>query len=731
MKSSITFLLICAAACSLPGRVPDAGRQGVALAPQAISSVEVGPDGRSIAVTTLAFRQDPNFWVLSSEGERTFGRNVAPWAPYQGFSLGIGKASAVGLAYSRVTSPLPTISLFADEKAPETVLEDSLGEWGWARYGAGDWRTGWTASLLGDLLVRAGDSVVTVRGHNGSVRMGPDGLPLKYPLRYDRPFRWATDREGRTLVAGYLVPEAGDLPPEIRSALRIPPGLLTLSEAAGARELWVYRPGAPASRIPELPDPGREFPELAASFKMSPDARVPFRGALSVSLSGDGSRAAAAEYAGTLWVRRTPAIGAWNPPYHVIPFVPRQRGWLNLVSSEGKDAVRVEFPREGLFEVRADRSGDRVWVFPMSWFARGMAGVPWLPADPDARNVELFDRSKGTWQPAWNLPDAVSDLALHPKGEHAVVSSWDGNLYRLRPEHPAQKLAELGAPARLSWSPDGSFLIAGTQDGRVVRMDEEGTVRWRLDLPTAGEPAGEPPQKTVAPGVPIYSVGRTGKEHAYVGDTWLVKTPEGGLLVDAGGSSSIPFTRARIRAAGIDLGEVKYLLHTHSHGDHAGASYLWRAMGLRIVAPESAAYALSWLMPTLTDYGVWVPRPVDVPLPLKRAGDETEFTVSGQKIRAIFVPGHSMDSVVYLLELEGKRVAFTGDIGFQAPSDILHRCWTDADHAARVIEVVRTKVLPFHPDVVFTGHGMRAEGTAFLEDLVKRSVESIEKARSK
>ena len=55
----------------------------------------------------------------------------------------------------------------------------------------------------------------------------------------------------------------------------------------------------------------------------------------------------------------------------------------------------------------------------------------------------------------------------------------------------------------------------------------------------------------------------------------------------------------------------------------------------------------------------------------------------------------------------------------------------DAEKAAVVTEVVRRKVLPFHPDVVFTGHGGRAEGTAFLEDLVTRSEESIRNAKSK
>jgi glyoxylase-like metal-dependent hydrolase (beta-lactamase superfamily II) len=153
-------------------------------------------------------------------------------------------------------------------------------------------------------------------------------------------------------------------------------------------------------------------------------------------------------------------------------------------------------------------------------------------------------------------------------------------------------------------------------------------------------------------------------------------------------------------------------------------------MGLKIVAPETAALGLTWLMPTVTDYGVWVPRPVDVPLPLKRVGDETEVTIEGVKIRAVFLPGHSYDLVAYLFELGGKRVAFTGDLGFKN-ADIVHRCWGDVDKGAAVTEVIRTKVLEFRPDAVFTGHDAHAQGFAFLEDLVKRSQETIRAARSK
>jgi glyoxylase-like metal-dependent hydrolase (beta-lactamase superfamily II) len=722
-------LLLLAGACADSSRVPDLLAQGRVAAPQAVTAVDVSDDGRSIAVTTLAFRQDPNFWLLSDEGEIRFGRNVAPWAPFQAAALDGGKAFGVGLAYSRVTSPYPTISLFGGEKSEETVLEDSRGEWGWLRYGEGEWRSGWCASLLGDLLARTGDSAVTVRGHNGAVKLLNSGATDKYFSRYDRPFRMSVSADGSSLACGYIVPDFRSVPDALKSTLRSAP-LLSVSRFQTAAEEWEISPTDSNAPIPELPKPGRDLPELASTFRLDPDALVPFRVAASVSFGAAG-RVALAEYGGWLWVRRGPAIGAWNPPYHVIPFVPRQRGRLRVSTGTRKGEISVDLPHDGLFEVVSDPRGEKVWAVPMSWFARGAAGAAWLPADPGSRAIYEYDLRRGSWRTAWEFPDAVSDFALDPWGTRAWVSCWDGRLYGIRREEGVFGSWEIGAPARVRWSRDGQFGVVGTQAGEVLRVDPDGTVRWRVRLPSSEPPAIEGPLKPVYDGIPVYSVGRTGKEHAYVGDTWFVKTEGGGFLVDAGGSSAIPWTISRIRAAGGDVDRIRDLLHTHSHGDHAGAAYLWRARGLRIVAPESAAYALGWLMPMLTDYGVWVPRPVDVPLPLKKAGDETEFMVAGQRIRAVFVPGHSLDSVIYLMDLGGKRVAFTGDVGFQAPSDILHRCWTDADHAAEVVRIVKSKVLPFRPDVVFTGHGGRAEGTAFLEDLVARSEESIRKAPSK
>ena len=138
---------------------------------------------------------------------------------------------------------------------------------------------------------------------------------------------------------------------------------------------------------------------------------------------------------------------------------------------------------------------------------------------------------------------------------------------------------------------------------------------------------------------------------------------------------------------------------------------------------------MTWLMPMLTDYGIYPPRPLDIPLPLTRVGDEADIEVSGLKFHALFVPGHSFDMTIYTTVLGGRRIAFTGDLGFEN-QDIVHRCWGDVEKARAVVRVIRDKLLPWQPDIVFTGHGVRTNGLEFLTTLVQKSEVSIKELGS-
>src|SRR5262249_53326050 len=158
-----------------------------------------------------------------------------------------------------------------------------------------------------------------------------------------------------------------------------------------------------------------------------------------------------------------------------------------------------------------------------SWTRRSRTGTAaWLPADPGASTVFVYDLRRKAWTDAWRFPDAVSDLGVHPDGDRALVSCWDGKAYLIGRDGTVQAEANVGEAARLRWSADGRFAVLGTEAGEVVGVDAAGKVRWKTALPTTAVAPLKEPLQPVFEGVPIYSVGRVGPEHAYVGDIWLI-----------------------------------------------------------------------------------------------------------------------------------------------------------------------------------------------------------------
>jgi glyoxylase-like metal-dependent hydrolase (beta-lactamase superfamily II) len=711
--------------------VPQATAQGHSLAPQAVSAVDVSADGRFITVGTMAFSHDANVWQFAPDGTVIAKRHFPPWAPMQVATLNGGRAMAIGLAYSRVTSPDPTVwfgpatNLFNDPLTEE--LKDALveadspdGQMARLRPGAGDWRTGWFASHLGELFARGPDWVfkppgwlLDADGHRQALRFAD-----RNQLPTSRAMRMAASADGKRLVFGWIGLAQGwkDLPARSEA--------VSVWQVSPNQKLWSAR--ATAGPPPSLPDPATDFPDMAKDFRLAADALLPGHVVAAVAINRDGSRVAVVEYGVQAWVRSQPAIGRWNPPIRVLNFVPGQRGRLRVFDGGGKELFHESLPVEGMFEV-AFGGDDEVWCWPGSWFARGMAGAPWLPVDRPANALYRVE-TKLEQATAFAFPDAIADCALSSAGDRISVSCWDGRVYLLERTGKTLAKLEVGSPARLAWSGDGLFAVAGTAEGRVLRVERNGKLDWTRTVPVAEVPPLTQPPGEIVTGLPIYQGGRIHRgEHAYVGDIWVIRSGDNGIMVDCGGTSGTSFTQARLRALGIK--QVTHVLHTHTHGDHAGGAYLWRALGAQMVGPESAALTLTWLMPMLTDYGIYPPRPLDLPLPLKRVGDETEFEVSGLRFRALFVPGHSFDLTIYKTELGRQRIAFTGDLGFEN-QDILHRCWGDANKARAVVRVIRDKLLAWRPDLVFTGHGLRPNGTEFIEGLVQQTDKSLALVRA-
>lgn len=122
----------------------------------------------------------------------------------------------------------------------------------------------------------------------------------------------------------------------------------------------------------------------------------------------------------------------------------------------------------------------------------------------------------------------------------------------------------------------------------------------------------------------------------------LITTPKGHFLIDGAIARAAPGIIENIRKLGFNPADVRYLLNTHEHVDHAGGlAALKRLTGAAMVARAEAKVALEGgtehpsdpqkgLLPAFE--GVTVDRLI---------GDGETLKLGGQTLTAIATPGHS------------------------------------------------------------------------------------------
>ncbi len=77
----------------------------------------------------------------------------------------------------------------------------------------------------------------------------------------------------------------------------------------------------------------------------------------------------------------------------------------------------------------------------------------------------------------------------------------------------------------------------------------------------------------------LYYVGTAGVS------AWLITSPKGHILIDGILPQSVPQSVANVKTLGFNIRDVKYLLNSHAHFDHAGGlAGLQRATGASMVA---------------------------------------------------------------------------------------------------------------------------------------------------
>ena len=132
----------------------------------------------------------------------------------------------------------------------------------------------------------------------------------------------------------------------------------------------------------------------------------------------------------------------------------------------------------------------------------------------------------------------------------------------------------------------------------------------------------------------IYYVGAKGLA------AYLIRTADGLILIDGTMAENVPFIERNIAALGFRVQDIRILLASHAHFDHAaGLAQLRRDSGARFLSSprDRAAYATG-VPPSKVSYGVVTFPKVRVDGTLKEG---RAVTLGGVSLTPLFTPGHT------------------------------------------------------------------------------------------
>lgn len=130
--------------------------------------------------------------------------------------------------------------------------------------------------------------------------------------------------------------------------------------------------------------------------------------------------------------------------------------------------------------------------------------------------------------------------------------------------------------------------------------------------------------------------------------SFLITTPGGHILIDSGFESTVPMIRAHVRTLGYRFEDVKILLNTHAHIDHAGGHALMKRLtGARIVMSAADAELLARggrgdVLPVGDDVVGYEPVKAD-----QIVQDGDRVTLGGVTLTAHLTPGHTRGSTTW------------------------------------------------------------------------------------
>jgi glyoxylase-like metal-dependent hydrolase (beta-lactamase superfamily II) len=213
----------------------------------------------------------------------------------------------------------------------------------------------------------------------------------------------------------------------------------------------------------------------------------------------------------------------------------------------------------------------------------------------------------------------------------------------------------------------------------------------------------------------IFQVGGgrlTSSEDAAV---YLINFNGHAALVDAGGGDAQERLLANIKACGVKLEQIEYLLITHCHYDHTGGVKALRDLvPVQTVAHELEAPFLEQGDNVVTAAKWYGARIQAFHVDRKVSGSQEDILLGGRVIQAIHTPGHSPGSMVYLTESAGLKVLFAQDVHGPLHPDLR----SNNQDYQRSLQVL----LALEADILCEGHYGVYQGKKAVADFIRRFV---------
>ena len=167
-----------------------------------------------------------------------------------------------------------------------------------------------------------------------------------------------------------------------------------------------------------------------------------------------------------------------------------------------------------------------------------------------------------------------------------------------------------------------------------------------------------------------------GPASAAPGNVYLIRAGSRALAIDCGSGSWLP----EAKRAGIE--RVEWVLHTHHHRDQCQGDERLLAQGARLAVPagerqlfeDAAGFWQKKRIYVMYDTSsIFNTRRESVPVAASLS-PAAPFTWRGYRFEVIPVPGHTRGSIALRTQVDGRWVAFSGDL-ISAPG----KCWTFFD----------------------------------------------------